>query len=252
MLASGFIVSVTCDEDDSGRCRCEERGTGDGGSVSGGDGRGADLDLALVREIRSPLSTVLMTLDMLELQLDCKSRVAKPLTKAEQHRLVRGAQESCTRILEVLDSISGSSEDVRDAGGRMRCPIAPLVRDIVRSVCEPGLGPGVEIVVEDGLTDMFVGPDGLRYALGVLLRCAVRGSGEGGRVVLEVRRAFQGVGASERLVAFSVSCAGVGSEQPGSDELGLVERFAVAHGGCAGIKSWRGDGWIATIALPTA
>ena len=218
----------------------------------------AQLAGGLAHEIRNPLSTMRLTLDLLaedfrDPQSDRERRALQKIERVrkESHRL-EGLLEDFLRVVRV--------------GG---LPLVPgdlnAVVDDVRDFCEPqslALGIVTRFQADPSLPTILLNVDSFKQALLNLIRNAQIAMPQGGELILRTRRRADG-GARLDIIDMGVGIPpelqsrvfdAFFSTRPRGTGLGLpmTRRIVEAHGGSISLDSEPGKGTQFSLFLPAA
>ncbi len=225
---------------------------------------------AIVHDIRSPLGTVISTLDLIEVELNSR----KP-NVSEIKDMSAGARGISQKLIGLVTELLDFS---KLESGKMELKIGEvIIPEIIERV-----GEDFEIMArkkaislsygcDENLPTILADSGKLQRALSNLLSNAIKFTGQGGQIWLEARSA-EGtqVDAGIPYVMFSVVDSGEGIPAPDlpyvfdpyyqastrNGHLGtglglaIVKRIAAAHGGNVSVRSQVGVGSAFSIVLP--
>ncbi|MEW5976087.1 MAG: hybrid sensor histidine kinase/response regulator [Acidobacteriota bacterium] len=220
----------------------------------------------LVHDLRSPLSVVQVTLQMLETDAS--------IQESDYQHLITESLASCSELFDLTNDLMElfRSESNRMVLSPMLTSVATLVEEPYRQAAVLGRKKGLvmELQVEEGLPQLRVDVHKLQRALNNLLSNAVKFTPPGGRISLEVRPATDSSDEASPVVCIEVIDTGEGI--PSQDlpyvfdpyyqantknsgigsglGLAIVKRVVAAHGGEVSVKSRLGQGSRFSIRLP--
>lgn len=213
-------------------------------------------------ELRTPLTSIRMFAETLRL------RRTDAATRAEYLDTIVGESERLTRLVDdVLDFARAERGEERHAPEPVR--LQEIVREAARAMARPLADGGfvLDLSVDETIPPVAADRDALVRALLNLLSNAMKFSGDGRRIDLEMSRA-------DGEVRITVRDRGIGIEpeehraifrdfyrSPAAEERGirgaglglaLVWHVARAHGGTVDLESEPGEGSAFTLRIPAA
>ncbi len=214
-----------------------------------------ELAASVVHEIRNPLSSVKMNLQILE------SKCAKDDVTAEQFAIARGQAEKLERLLSALLNYA-KPEQLH----LQQISLETLLRNAINQVRQTRGDRLPEIAVElaDGSTPIDVDPERLEQVIENLVQNSAQAMNGNGRVTVRGKRELL----SERsFVSISVTDNGPGvradqlphvfdpfftTRKEGTGlGLSIAKKIVEAHGGQISIQSEPGNGTEVLILIPT-
>ena len=230
----------------------------------------AEFTNAIVHDIRSPLGTIISTMELIEQQLD----EPRP-KKSDILPLVTGARTIATKLISLVSELLDFSK--LEAGKMMlvleRLEVAKIIEQVGEEFEPATRRKSIKFSYgcEDHLPTIIGDASKLHRALSNLMSNAVKFTPDGGQIWLEARL-MEGtqVDAGVPYVVFSVVDSGEGI--PAEDlpyvfdpyyqaasrnkdlgtglGLAIVKRIAAAHGGNVAVRSQVGVGTAFSITLP--
>ncbi|MBX7223168.1 MAG: response regulator [Blastocatellia bacterium] len=225
---------------------------------------------AIVHDIRSPLGSVISTLELIEMELQSR----RP-DFAELRELNTGARQVCEKLISLINELLDFSK--LEAGSLQMSTIPMAPHDILTEAAEGWslVARRKNIILSYGcdtqLPKVLVDPKNLQRALMNLISNAIKFTPEGGHIWLEAREIEgQQVNLGQRYLVFSVIDSGEGipaQELPYVFDpyyqarsrtgalgtglgLAIVKRIAAAHGGNVSVRSQVGIGSAFSIVIP--
>lgn len=213
-------------------------------------------------EFRTPLSSILMSIDILREGLLGE-------INQRQHELLDNAKEDCRRLSRLINDILEMSRLEADLGRKSPEEFDP--EDLARSVIQPHLliagerGIDLRCHVESGLPLLWADPEHFRWILNNLVSNAIKHTDEGGSVDVQVGREGEefflivrdtGSGIpldSMRMIFERFYQVEQGERStPGSVGLGLaiVKEVVESYGGTIAVSSELNKGAAFTVRIP--
>ncbi len=227
---------------------------------------------AVVHDIRSPLGTVISSLEMIEVELQQR----RP-DLSEIREYLGGAQDIARRLLQLVSELLDFSKHEAGSVVMTLHPVSP--RDIIVEAAEEFTfaaqqkSISISYGCDPGLPKVSVDHKAIKRALVNLLSNAVKYTPEGGHIWVEARL-IEGMqlDAGRRFIVFSVVDSGEGISpqdipyifdpyyQARSRKatlgtglgLAIVKRIAAAHAGNVSVRSQEGTGSAFSIIIPAA